>query len=195
MFPMDSTDTNQAVFLMLLCYIILDACRFAIRARKARITFDREAALARLQAYSANDFRRRSLFSFVLHKRIIDMHRRFRMWPYQFEILLNLLREELEPQSVWAKQCAINSSGSWVRAELKIAATLRVLAGGSYLDAADLYGVSSTSFHRNVFWPVIMAIINCKNPMLDNIHFPFHDEEKLRKHAKVLIYYYYNVKN
>jgi hypothetical protein len=181
---MDWTELNHKVLLLMLCYIIVDGCVFAFRARKARITFDRAAALARLQAYDANDFRRRSLFSFVLYRRIIDTHRRFKMWRHQFDILTDLLREELEPQSSWAKQCAINSSGSWVRAELKMAATFRVLGGGSYLDAADLYAVASTSFHRNTFWPVIMALVNCKHPILDNIHFPFDDEEKLKKHAQ-----------
>jgi hypothetical protein len=181
---MDFKDLNHAAILLMLCYIIVDGLCYAVRTRKARITYDRAAAVNRLEAYDANDFRRRSLFSFVQHKRVINIHRRFRMWRYQFDILVNLLREELEPQSAWARQCAINSSGSWVRAELKLAATLRVLAGGSYLDAADLYAVSSKSFHRNTFWPVIMALVNCKNPILDNIHFPFDDEQKLRQHAQ-----------
>lgn len=104
------------------------------------------------------------------------------MWRYQFDMLADALRQELEPQTAWARQCAINSSGSWVRAELKIAATLRVLAGGSYLDAADLYAVSANNFHRNTFWPVVLAITNCNLPFLDNIHFPFDDEQKLRNH-------------
>ena len=106
------------------------------------------------------------------------------MWRHQFDMLADALRAELEPPTEWAKQCAINTSGSWVRAELKLAATLRVLAGGSYLDAAYLYAVSSKSFHRNTFWPVIMALVNCQNPILDNIHFPFDDEQKLRQHAQ-----------
>ena len=106
------------------------------------------------------------------------------MWRHQFDMLADALRAELEPQSAWAKQCAINSSGSWVRAELKIAATMRVASGGSYLDAALLYAVAEKSFHRNTFWPVVIGICNCKLPFLDNIHFPFEDEEKLRKHEK-----------
>jgi hypothetical protein len=67
---------------------------------------------------------------------------------YQFNLLVNCVREKLEPQTWWAKQCTINSSGVWVRAELKIAAILHVLAGGSYLDASDLFAVSAENFHR-----------------------------------------------
>jgi hypothetical protein len=118
----------------------------------------------------------------MLFEHNVNEYRRFRMWRYQFDMLVDALRADLEPQSAWAKQCAINSSGSWVRAELKIAATLRVISGGSYLDAADLYAVTAKSFHRNTFWPVIIAIVNSKLPFLDNIDFPFENEEKLRKH-------------
>ena len=107
----------------------------------------------------------------------IDPLNRFRMWRWQFDMIVDGLRAELEPQTEWAKQCAINSSGSWVKAELKFAATMRFLAGGSYLDAADLYAVSAKCFHRNTFWPVILALVNSKHPFLDNICFPFDDEQ------------------
>jgi len=122
------------------------------------------------------------LFFVLLHLNCdnIDEYCRFRMWPYQFNYLVSKIRHELEPQTELARQCAINSSGSWVRAELKIAATLRVLAGGSYLDAADLYAVSASSFHRNTFWPVVLAICNSRDVYLDNVKFPFDDENKLR---------------
>jgi hypothetical protein len=168
-------DNLSTPFCIHLC-IWLAACELAFIAddvnhigimRKANITRDRESALARLTSYNEKEFKRR-----------------FRMWRYQFDILLSCIREELEPKTWWAKQCAINSSGSWVRAELKIAATLRVLAGGSYLDAAELYAVEETSFHKNTFWPTIIAICNCKDERLDNIRFPIADERKLRHHEK-----------
>ena len=155
----------DVLFALLLYFTIIDGMVAAVRIRKQNITRDREAALALLNAYSENDFKRR-----------------FRMHRYQFDLLVDELRQELEPQTAWAKQCAINSSGSWVKAELKVAATLRVLAGGSYLDAADLYAVSANSFHRNTFWPVILAVCNCTKDFLDNVHFPFDDEAQLRKH-------------
>jgi hypothetical protein len=150
---------------VLLFYTLTDMILFAHRVRKANITRNRQEALDRLEAYSEQEFRRR-----------------FRMWRWQFNILLDHIRKDLEPQSAWAKQCAINSSGSWVKAELKVAATLRVLAGGSYLDAADLMALSDKSFHRNTFWPVIIAICNCSHGCIDNICFPFEDENELRKH-------------
>lgn len=127
----------------------------AVRIRKANITRDRLAALARIAAYSDREFRRR-----------------FRMRRYQFELLVETIRTDIEPKTAWAKQCAINSSGSWVRAELKVAATLRVLAGGSYMDAAELYAVEESSFHKNTFWPVVSAITNSTSPCLDNVIFP-----------------------
>ena len=161
MFEMDT----DIVLDVILFYILFETFATAFRERKQNITRDREAALARLEAYSENDFKRR-----------------FRMHRYQFNLLLSCLREKLEPQTWWAKQCAINSSGSWVKAELKIAATLRVLAGGSYLDAADLFAVSDKSFHRNTFWPTIVAICNCQDKCLDNVWFPFDDEAQLRRH-------------
>jgi hypothetical protein len=155
-------DTFLEVFFF---WILFETFAVVHRERKANATRDREAAFARIEGYSENEFKRR-----------------FRMQRYQFNLLVDCVREKLEPQTWWAKQCAINSSGSWVRAELKIAATLRVLAGGSYLDAADLFAVSASSFHRNTFWPTIIAICNCENPVLDNVLFPFADEAKLRQH-------------
>jgi hypothetical protein len=156
---------TEVVLEVIFFFILFETLETAFRERKQNIIRNREAAFDRLKSYSENDFRRR-----------------FRMHMYQFNTLCSCLREKLEPQTWWAKQCAINSSGSWVIAELKIAATLRVLAGGSYLDAADLFAVSASSFHRNTFWPTIIAICNCEDKILDNIWFPFGDEEKLRRH-------------
>jgi hypothetical protein len=52
-------DSTELTFIML-CYVILDAALFQVRARKARITHDRAAALARLDSYDPKDFRKRS---------------------------------------------------------------------------------------------------------------------------------------
>ena len=52
------------------------------------------------------------------------------------------------------------------------------------MDAAELYAVEETSFHKNTFWPTIVAICNCKDERLDNIRFPIADERKLRQHEK-----------
>jgi DDE superfamily endonuclease len=49
--------------------------------------------------------------------------------------------------------------------------TIRWLAGGSYLDFADLMGVSVKSFY-SIVSGTIQAIIDSKHPDLDNIKFP-----------------------
>jgi hypothetical protein len=56
---MDSMENSNLAVLVMLCFIIIDGVIFAVRVRKARITHDREAALARLNSYPANDFKRR----------------------------------------------------------------------------------------------------------------------------------------
>jgi len=52
-------EPNNFAILLLLCYIIIDGLTFAARIRKARITHDREAALARLFAHPPEVFKRR----------------------------------------------------------------------------------------------------------------------------------------
>lgn len=55
---------------------------------------------------------------------------------------------------------AINSSGSYISTITKLAATLRWLAGGSYLDICALFGLSASNFYDTnyVLWPTIIAI-------------------------------------
>jgi hypothetical protein len=59
--------------------------------------------------------------------------------------------------------------------EIKLSATLRFLAGGSYVDIIDLHGISQTAFYS--FLPcVCLAISNHPKYTID---FPIDDEEKL----------------
>ena len=57
---------------------------------------------------------------------------------------------------------ACNSSGSLITAKLRLACTLRWLAGGSYLDICFGFKVSKAAFfsetNRGIIWPVIDAI-------------------------------------
>ncbi len=56
---------------------------------------------------------------------------------------------------------AINSSGSPVTPLIKLAVTVRWLAGGMCLDICGLYGLSQTSFShplRGPLWPTIYAL-------------------------------------
>ena len=134
------------------------------RARIGNVLRDRGAAMQRYMRYTAKDFKRR-----------------FRMKRYQFEILLNLIREEIEPDAAGKLQ-AIRSSGSYVPGELRLCATMRILAGGSYLDAADLFAIAASSIWDSTVWPVVLAICKSTDPDLDNIRFPFDDEMLLREH-------------
>jgi hypothetical protein len=103
------------------------------------------------------------------------------MLRWQFEYICDLIRSEIEVDAAGKLQ-AIRSSGSYVCAELRLAATLRILAGGSYLDAGDLYAISPSSIWSSTVWPVVKAICSCTDEALDNIVFPFNDESKLRVH-------------
>jgi hypothetical protein len=132
------------------------------RMRNRSIIRDRAAAMERFRAYTPKDFKRR-----------------FRMHRWQFDFICNNIRQSIEPDDAGKLQ-AIRSAGSYVEAELRLAATLRILAGGSYLDAADLFAIAAPSIWASTVWPTLQAICNC--PALDNIHFPFDDELRLREH-------------
>lgn len=98
--------------------------------------------------------------------------RMYRMEVEQFEELFNLVRPALETQDVVQAE---RSSGSEVCAEVRLAITLRYLAGGSYLDVCSNFGVSNAEFYRSV-WRCVDAI-NDTFP----IDFPIDDEEELTR--------------
>ena len=72
------------------------------RSRIGNVLGDRAAGMQRYMCYTAKDFKRR-----------------FRMKRYQFEILLDLIRGEIEPNEAGKLQ-AIRSSGSFVPGELRL---------------------------------------------------------------------------
>lgn len=100
-----------------------------------------------------------------------------------FNEVLGKIYHHLEPSEKGAKNAANNTKGPGGEARLgvaicpllKLAITLRMLAGGSYLDIAFGYEVGSTSVYYS-FWQVLKAI----NTEYDNIQFPFDDEARLR---------------
>ena len=120
------------------------AANAGLRCRDGNIVRDRQAAMERIASYSAKEFRRR-----------------FRMLRWQFEFICDLIRSDVEVDDAGKLQ-AIRSSGSYVCVELRLAATLRILAGGSYLDAGDLYAISPSSIWSSTVWPVVKAIYNSK---------------------------------
>jgi hypothetical protein len=154
---------NECVVILIIC-VMCTIANAGLRIREGNIVRDRHAAMERLESYSAKEFRRR-----------------FRMHRWQFEYICDLIRADVEADTAGKLQ-AIRSSGSYICAELRLAATLRILAGGSYLDAGDLYAISPSSIWSSTVWPVVKAICSCSDEALDNIHFPFDDEDKLREH-------------
>jgi hypothetical protein len=81
----------------------------------------------------------------------------FRMTRRSFQKLLNLVRDDI---AVKNEQNAINSSGSAISPETRLYATLRWLAGGSYLDICLAFGLDQTNFYgRNyILWRTIEAL-------------------------------------
>jgi hypothetical protein len=57
-----------------------------------------------------------------------------------FNNIAEIIRPQVEPTAPLANARAIASTGSVVKAELRLGGALRVLSGGSYLDAADSSG-------------------------------------------------------
>ena len=151
-----------------LCVLAAGAVAVAVAATRSRIANihrKREEAMSRLEGYSESEFRRR-----------------YRMSRERFNNIVDMIRPKVEPTTPVAIARAIASSGSIVKAELRLGASLRILSGGSYLDAADLHAIHDNTIHETTLWPVCRAIVSSENPELDNIHFPFDDEMQLRRH-------------
>ncbi len=62
---------------------------------------------------------------------------------------------------------ARRSTGSPLDIEIQLAATLRYLAGGNYIDIVDLYELPPSRAHQ-YFWKTVNAI----DEVIDNIRLP-----------------------
>lgn len=83
---------------------------------------------------------------------------------FKSENYLNNLKQSSDPKDKMTKKlmkCHEESTGGFISGEVKLAITLRILAGGSYLDLALLYDTSS-SYAYEIFHSVI------KNWILDD---------------------------
>lgn len=80
--------------------------------------------------------------------------RMYRMHLYYFNDLFQRIRSKIETRDV---EMAIRSSGSAVCAEIRLAMTLRYLAGGSVWDIRSNFSVSKSEFYRSV-WGVVDAL-------------------------------------
>ena len=99
------------------------------------------------------------------------MKRALRMDLESFDKLVSILSDTLKRDTKQGDR-----RGGAINPTLCLFATIRWLAGGSYLDIAALLGVSVQCFY-SIVWRTIKAIIESKHPDLDNIKFPkTHDE-------------------
>jgi hypothetical protein len=104
-----------------------------------------------------------------------SFRRMFRMSRVNFYKLLELIGPCMPVHNV---QRAVNSSGSPITPVHKLGATLRWLAGGSYLDICTMFGISEGTFfneERGPLWPTIEAI-----DATFNIGIPFRDVDALQ---------------
>jgi hypothetical protein len=100
-----------------------------------------------------------------------DFRRVFRMQRNTFSSLLNVIRPDLERDEVMA----LRSSGGRIEPENRLALTLRLLAGASYLDAMMLFGISRSSCYA-VFHETVDSILG----RLQLPGLPFDDLSKLQ---------------
>ena len=96
--------------------------------------------------------------------------RMFRLTPHSFDKLLSIISESLTPISPGGKNI--------ISPMIQLCIALRILAGGSYLDLSLLYDIPKNTVHQYAF-RVVNIIDRCKDPWVDNIHFPIDDYNKL----------------
>jgi DDE superfamily endonuclease len=102
------------------------------------------------------------------HQQRGTLKRRLRMEKHSFDKLVMLVEDQLS-----VDHRAAAKRGGVIIPEICIYCTLRYLAGGSYLDIADIAGISQASLYR-VVWKTITAIVQCKAL---RIRFPKTNEE------------------
>ncbi len=94
-----------------------------------------------------------------------------------YSVLLPMIKPLVEPKSR-GKLNAMNSSGSFISAETRLAVTLRWLAGGSHLDICFAFGIGTGSFYHEdgILWRTMAAI----DSVLD-LSFPLYDASVLKE--------------
>lgn len=89
------------------------------------------------------------------HEKRGTLTRRLRMTKESFDKLLQMVESSLLVKETYA-----NMRGGPIIPALCLYCTLRWLAGGSYLDIADIAGISKSSFYR-VIWKTITTLCQC----------------------------------
>jgi hypothetical protein len=75
--------------------------------------------------------------------------------------MFNEVLKRIEPHMRHCNQVkAVNSSSAPIALKMRLAVTLRWLAGGSYLDLCFAWGVATSAFYHpdKVLWPTVEAI-------------------------------------
>ena len=126
--------------------------------RKANVRRDRDAAMRNIAALEDSRFKKR-----------------YRMTKARHAQLLYEIRDDLEKN----EQKARNSAGSPVYLYLQLCVGLRMMAGGSYLDIADVHAV-----HESSVRVITIRVMDSINLRIKIVSFPFSDVEKLSEHAK-----------
>eukprot|EP00951_Prasinocladus_malaysianus_P027384 scaffold245335_cov32-Prasinocladus_malaysianus.AAC.1 len=121
----------------------------SITNRKRNKIRDRSAAMKALRDLSAKEYRVR-----------------FKVQKERFWWLVDKIRPMVEVPEGLGYQMAIVSSKSIVPAALRLATTLRWLAGSRFIDAADLHGIGATTAYASI-WEVVDALIEVLKEPLD----------------------------
>eukprot|EP00873_Tetraselmis_striata_P024392 jgi/Tetstr1/444656/TSEL_032504.t1 len=114
--------------------------RHVDRKANEKRTQERRDAQRRIRRYGDKRFRRR-----------------FKETKQRFFQLVDELAPLIDISDA-GKLHAVRSSGSWVPLELRLAATLRWLAGANFQDSEDLFGLGMTTLYEGCIWPVIDAL-------------------------------------
>ena len=93
---------------------------------------------------------------------------RYKISSQMFKDICDKIRKDVEAED--GKQAA-RSSGGLISAELKLSMALRYMAGGHYVDIADLHGVEKNEVYRAV--RQVAEAIN--KHYSDRLHFPIDD--------------------
>ena len=131
--------------------------RIAIKANRLRVRRQQQNQACSKRTKAKNRIRDREYGLKVMSEYSNDeFERMFRLSRVGFEKLLR----EISTDLVHNEQQAINSSGSPIITVTRLAATLRFLAGGSYLDICGMFGLDQRNFFNKnyILWKTIHAI-------------------------------------
>jgi hypothetical protein len=181
---------------VLLClYVFVSMClnvavsSFLIRTRFLKSLISKTCTFLALITTKGNKQRRRKHGVYWMSSLTSNEFRRaFRMSKKTFYVLLKLVHDDLKKDHLKAQ----NSSGSPITPLVKLAATIRWLAGGMYIDICAAFGLCQTTFFhplRGPLWPTIYAL---DVALANMVIFPT-DVESCNKAAKEFSYFSRNM--